>query len=116
MPKPGSGWHRKSANTAATAARKREYNSPEYKAAKQAGQRLVDAGRAYCWRPTCRTFLPPGKPWHLGHDDDDRRIIRGPECVPCNLGAASRKGAQVANARRNGRPRPRIVRRRHLLG
>ena len=56
-------------------------------------QLLMDQGQAYdCWRcgdpidPTC---------WHLGHDDHDRSIYRGPECVPCN----------TATYRRNETPR-----------
>lgn len=88
-------------NPVARAARTKEYNSAEYKAAKRAGQQLVDAGLAYCWR--CGAHLPPGCAWHLGHDDWDRTIIRGPECPPCNLGAAARKGNSIAKANRTER-------------
>ena len=99
-----SGWHRKTMDAAALA-RKREYNSPAYKAARLKAKALVDSGHAHCWR--CRKPIPPGSNWHLGHDDNDRSIIRGPEhAVECNLRAAARKGAQVANAKRRA---PRIT-------
>jgi hypothetical protein len=58
----------------------------------------VDAGHVFCWRPDCRRWIDPRKPWHLGHDDHDRRIIRGPEHPGCNLAAAARK----TNAIRRG--------------
>jgi hypothetical protein len=93
-----SGWHRKRFDAAA-AQRKREYNSTAYKRARAAAKREVDAGRAHCWR--CGTWLPPRSEFHLGHDDDDRSIIRGAECPSCNLKAAASTGAKVANARRN---------------
>lgn len=97
-------WASKRRPTAADRQRARDYNSAEHKAHRKAGQRLVDSGQAHCWR--CGNYLPPGKPWHVGHDDNDRRITRGPECVPCNLTAAARKGARIANARRSGRADP----------
>lgn len=52
-------------------------------------QRVIDAGNGICWR--CEKPIPPGAPWHLGHDDNDRSIYRGPEHPPCNLSAAGRK-------------------------
>jgi hypothetical protein len=54
---------------------------------------VVDAGDGYCWR--CATHITPGQAWHLGHDDDDRTVYRGIECVPCNLSAAGRKRQQM---------------------
>lgn len=95
-----SGWHRKPHNEAARQ-RKRQYNSAEYKDAKAQAQLQVDAGLAHCWR--CGKWLAPQREWHLGHDDHNRLIIRGPECPPCNVKAASRKGAQIANANRQCR-------------
>jgi hypothetical protein len=48
-------------------------------------QARIDAGKPItCWRPDCTTVLT-GRAWHLGHDDHDRGITRGPECIPCNL-------------------------------
>ena len=48
-------------------------------------QRRIDAGEhVTCWRPDCHAILT-GRTWHLGHDDHDRAITRGPECTPCNL-------------------------------
>lgn len=49
---------------------------------------LVAAGTVDCWR--CRGRIHPTEPWHLGHDDHDRTIWRGPEHVKCNLAAAGR--------------------------
>lgn len=54
-------------------------------------QRRMDAGERFtCWRPGCGKPIDP-KAWHLGHDDEDRKTYRGPECVPCNTATASRK-------------------------
>ena len=52
----------------------------------------VDAGYIRCWR--CQELIPPGSQWHLGHDDADRAIIRGPEHARCNLSAAGRASHQ----------------------
>jgi hypothetical protein len=82
---------------AAARARKQQYNSREYRQARAAAKRLVEAGAGYCWR--CGGWLQPGRMFHLGHDDNDRTIIRGPECPSCNLTAAGRKGARISNRR-----------------
>lgn len=42
----------------------------------------------HCWR--CRTQITRVADLHIGHDDDDRRITRGPEHAKCNLAAAGR--------------------------
>ena len=48
-------------------------------------QARIDAGQyVVCWRPDCSQRLT-GRNWHLGHDDNDRSITRGPECTTCNL-------------------------------
>lgn len=88
-------WHTADKTSPAAQARRRQYNSREYRTAKAAGQRHVNTGHARCWR--CHTPLHPGEPWHLGHDDHNRSIIRGPECVDCNLHAAAQAGARAAN-------------------
>lgn len=57
-------------------------------------QRRLDAGEVvHCWRCQLRgvlTVIDP-KAWHLGHDDADRSVYRGPECVPCNLATSGRR-------------------------
>ncbi|ATO17825.1 hypothetical protein CO540_13250 [Micromonospora sp. WMMA2032] len=58
----------------------------------------VDAGQVDCWR--CGDPIQPGRPWDLGHDDDDRSQYRGPEHRTCNRRAGGANGAQVANAGR----------------
>lgn len=53
----------------------------------------VAAGTVSCWR--CGQRLNPLEDWDLGHDDLDRSITRGPECIPCNRGHGKgvRRGA-----------------------
>lgn len=92
-----SGWHRKVDN-AATRARVAQYRSPEHRAQRAAGQAQVDAGTASCWR--CGLPILPGAKWHVGHDDNDRTLYRGPEHPSCNLKAAARRGNRITNARR----------------
>lgn len=56
-------------------------------------QRRMDAGETFtCWR-----CAEAGKPhdvdpndWHLGHDDDDRSVYRGPECPSGNQATSGR--------------------------
>lgn len=68
-----------------------------YDAERRAYQRRMDAGETFdCWR--CREL---GKPhlvdphdWHLGHDNQDRSIIRGPQCSSSNLADAGRVGGE----------------------
>jgi hypothetical protein len=48
----------------------------------------VKTGRVICWR--CRQLITADEPWQLGHDDEDRRIWRGPEHRFCNLSAAGK--------------------------
>lgn len=63
-----------------------------HRAQRAAWEPDVAAGRASCWR--CGRPILPGQPWHLGHDDHDRSITRGPEHVDCNLAAAGRATAR----------------------
>lgn len=83
------GWQRRRTPRASTTAR-------GYGAAHQGLRRRVDilvqAGRATCWR--CGLAIRPGEPWHLGHDDEDRTVYRGPEHPDCNTGAAAEKAAR----------------------
>lgn len=48
----------------------------------------VEAGDVNCWR--CGKPIDPQQAWHLGHNDDDRDIIEGPEHPRCNLSAAGK--------------------------
>lgn len=99
-------------NSPAAKARARKYSGPEHRQAGQQYTRDVAAGNARCWR--CGQHIPPGTPrayrgkpgWVVGHDDHDINLIRGIECYRCNHQAATRKGALVANAKRQQRPRP----------
>ena len=55
-------------------------------------QAAIDAGTPiHCWR--CGKRIT-GTDWHLGHDDRDRAITRGAECVDCNLRAAGQASHQ----------------------
>jgi len=67
--------------------RERGYDAAFY-AMRRAFEPEVAAGQARCWR--CKEPIAPGSQWHLGHDDNDRAIIKGPECPPCNLSAAGK--------------------------
>lgn len=60
----------------------------EHQSLRAEWQRRIDEGKhVLCWRCDKRII---GTHWHLGHDDTDRSITRGPECVKCNLRAAGR--------------------------
>lgn len=75
---------------------------PEHDRLRAAWAPYVAAGVVACWR--CHTLIHPGEDWHLGHDDQDRTIYRGPEHVPCNMGAARRMGGR-GRARARARAR-----------
>jgi hypothetical protein len=53
---------------------------------------MVATGEVSCWR--CLEPILPGADFHLGHDDNDRTIIRGPEHPLCNLSAAGKASHQ----------------------
>lgn len=62
----------------------------EHLALRREWAKVVDRGEAFCWR--CGIWIEPGMKWHLGHDDHDRSVYRGPECVPCNTSTAASRG------------------------
>jgi len=55
---------------------------------------IVDRGEAWCWR--CQEWLDPAQPWDLGHDDHDRNVYRGPECIKCNRATRARRQPSVS--------------------
>lgn len=61
-------------------------------------RRRINAGGECCWR--CGGPIPPGSAFHLGHDDDDRGVYRGPEHPLCNLKAAGQKSQKLRRAAR----------------
>lgn len=72
----------------------------EYQRTRAQWKVRVDAGSVACWR--CGAWINPAYEWHLGHDDYDRRIIRGPEHAKCNLRAAAAKTNAIRRAKHNG--------------
>jgi hypothetical protein len=60
--------------------------------------KVVEAGEAHCWR--CGRWLHPQGPWDLGHDDRDKSVYRGPECLPCNRGTAAARGNRSRHAKK----------------
>lgn len=109
-------WHTASRTSPATQARRRKYASPEHRAAYNEYKRRQAAGEwLTCWRTG--HLIPPTVRCHVGHDDTQVNLIRGPECPPCNLKAAARKGNRVAKARTATlRPVRRVTRRDWLQG
>lgn len=60
----------------------------EFRSERNVWVRMIETGEVNCWR--CLRPILPGADFHLGHDDNDRSIIRGPECPSCNLSAAGK--------------------------
>lgn len=64
-------------------------------------QARMDAGEQFmCWR--CGLPILKGFPWHLGHDDLDRTLYRGPE----HRGKECPRGGNCATYRRPRAPKP----------
>lgn len=90
MPKPGG-----------TAAR--GYDTKTHQRRRRQDAKVVEAGGGVCWRcgrpiVPAKILRPDGRwtsNWHLGHDDSDRRVYRGPEHEACNLRAAGQKAARI---------------------
>lgn len=93
------------------------WDSGAYQTTRRKWRPKVEAGGVCCWR--CGRLIVAGKVrqpdgrggvrmvdnWHLGHDDWDRSIIRGPEHLLCNLRAAGRKAGLLKRARAERRRR-----------
>jgi len=60
----------------------------------------VATGLVRCWR--CGVVIRSGEAWHLGHDDVNRQVYKGPEHVDCNCATKSRNV--------NTDPRPKVER------
>lgn len=79
---------RRTADRARGSRADRGYGAEHVRAAKS-WRAKVDAGElVLCWR--CEQPILTGADLHLGHDDADRSITRGPEHQLCNLSAAGR--------------------------
>lgn len=69
-----------------------------HKARRRREAKLVEAGRATCWR--CGKPIAPGGDWDLGHDDNDRTKYMGPEHVACNRATSTRRALNVVDTSR----------------
>lgn len=67
--------------------RQRGYDQAFDRERKTTAKVVANAGFT-CWR--CGDTFPPGSPFHLGHCDNDRGIVHGPENPECNLATAGR--------------------------
>lgn len=83
--------HRAEADRARGTKAERGYGK-EYQADRRVWVRMVAEGVVNCWR--CLKPILPGADFHLGHDDNDRSIVRGPECPHCNTSAAGKAAHQ----------------------
>jgi hypothetical protein len=63
----------------------RGYGGEHQKLRRQYADQLEREGVLQCWR--CGRPILPGMKWHLGHDDWDRSIYRGPEHARENVRA-----------------------------
>jgi hypothetical protein len=66
----------------------RGYDAAHTREAQAWRDRIRRGERVTCWR--CAEPITDAADCHLGHDDVDRTITRGPEHATCNLRAAGR--------------------------
>lgn len=67
----------------------------EHQKRRERERRLVEAGKAMCWR--CNKPIDPGEPWDLGHDDNDRTQYNGPEHRRCNRATKSHRAIPIVD-------------------
>ena len=79
--------HRAEADRARGTRKQRGYDSA-FDAERKVWVRMVETGEVNCWR--CLKPILPDAPFDLGHDDDNRAIVRGPEHPGCNRSAAGK--------------------------
>jgi hypothetical protein len=87
--------HRKARDKARGTRQKRGYDAA-YDRLRRQYQHRMDSGETFtCWR-----CVELGKPhtvnpddWHLGHDNDDKSVIRGPQCPASNLATSISRDA-----------------------
>lgn len=79
--------HRRERDKARGTKAQRGYG-PTFVRTRKEWQPRVATGLVVCWR--CGELIAPDEPFDLGHDDDDREIIRGPEHQLCNRRAAGK--------------------------
>jgi hypothetical protein len=85
--------HRRALDRARGTRQERGYDAA-YDQVHREYQARMDAGEVFiCWRcpeigrPSHPVDPRPGR-WHLGHSNDDRSVIRGPQCPASNLATA----------------------------
>ena len=62
--------------------------------------RIIDTGAAVIPCARCGETIKAGTKWELGHTEDRSRYS-GPEHFLCNRQAGGKKGAEIANSKRN---------------
>jgi hypothetical protein len=73
--------HTRAKDRARGTSTERGYGSAHQRLRREYELRMRAGEVFHCWR--CGAEIDPDA-WHLGHDDHDRSVYRGPECVPCN--------------------------------
>lgn len=79
--------HTRARDKARGTRQQRGYDAAHAKLRAHYARRMAKGETFTCWR--CLDPIDPAS-WHLGHDDTDRSIYRGPECVPCNTATSGR--------------------------
>jgi hypothetical protein len=84
--------HTRAKDRARGTSSERGYGSAHQRLRREYELRMRAGEVFHCWRCAERDVVTEIDPdaWHLGHDDEDRSVYRGPECVPCNEAVAGR--------------------------